>query len=70
MSANVNYIKGLDRIFIVLAGIVSIVHFFETFNLLGSLIGFVVTVVCFCTLTRLIRWAIPWIKQGFLDEEE
>lgn len=70
MSSNVNYIKGLDRIIIVFVGIVSFFYFLETFNLLETLFGFTILVVSLCSFTRFIRWAIPWIKQGFLDEEE
>ncbi len=69
MSTKINYIKGLDRAIIVLVSLVSIFYFLETFDPLGALLGFILSIVCLCSLTRFVRWAIPWVKQGFLDEE-
>ena len=70
MAPNINYIRGLDRIIVVFLTIVFVLYFFETLDFFGTLFGFILSVVFFCGMTRFFRWAIPWIKEGFLEEDD
>jgi len=64
----INWIQGLDRFFIVFFALDAALYLVGSFDIIGSMFIFAGGAGFCCGSTRFLKWAIPWITQGFREK--